>query len=114
ARQTAGARSDGGFVARQHEGSGGFRRNGTREQVTLAVFTPEHREMIEVRLRFYALGYDVEAQIVGQVHDGADDLGRFALRAHLTHERAIDLQCIEREPVHVAQRRVTCPEVVDG
>src|SRR6476620_7994831 len=105
--------SGGALVSSQGQRSRGRGGDGHREEIALAVVTPERRQMIELRLRLDAFRDHVETQIVRQIHDGADDLGTLTLCPHLAHERPIDLQRIEGKAVHVAERGVAGPEVVD-
>jgi hypothetical protein len=49
---------------------------------------------------------------VGQRHHRVDDVRVVGVVAHGAHERAVDLEHVEREAMQVAERRIARPEVI--
>lgn len=64
--------------------------------------------------RFRSFGDDVHAQVLRQIKDGLDNAVSFRLSLKGVDERAVNLERIERKLMQVAQRRITCPELVDA
>lgn len=60
-----------------------------------------------------SLGNRGHAERVSQLHDGLDERSPGAI-LDLLDERTVDLQRVDRELLQSGERRVTCPEVVDG
>src|SRR4029078_7551260 len=46
--------------------------------------------------------------------DGLQELGIFAFFADTINERTVYFQRVERQPVKVAERRITCTEIVNA
>src|SRR4051794_30444319 len=84
-----------------------------REQVALGELATELPHPAELLLGLHPLGHHTGTQSAGHLGDRGDDGGVAAVAAQLGHERAVDLEEREREALHVAERRVAGPEVVE-
>ena len=84
-----------------------------REVVALGEVAAERLEVAPGVLGLDALGDDAQAEVVGEVDRGAHDRGVGGVDGHLDHERLVDLDHVDREPLEVGQRRVAGAEVVD-
>ena len=88
-------------------------RDGLREIEPLnavAAFCTQERELLG---RLDALGDDLEIERVRHRDHGADDRRVFGLVREIGHERAVDLDRVEREPPQIAERRIAGAEIVD-
>src|SRR6185437_492672 len=86
-------------------------RNGAGEVVALGEVAAERDHLFELGLGLDSLRHHARLERTGHLHHGADD-HRVAL-AELGHERAVELEELEREVLHVAERRVAGAEVVE-
>src|ERR1041384_5753788 len=84
------------------------------EQEALRVFAPERAQARELTLGLDALRNDAHAERAGHADDRLDDRAvAVAVLAEAHHERAVDLQAVERVALEIPQRRVAGAEVVE-
>ena len=88
-------------------------RPGRAAEVTLERVAPELVEARELRRSFDALGDDAQLERAGEADDCAHDGFAAVVLVESLHERAVDLEHLDREGLEVRQRRVTRAEVVD-
>ena len=76
---------------------------------------PRRRSSASCAARLDAFGDRLQAERVGEAHDGGDDgaVVRVAASVEAVDEGAVDLQQVDREAPQVAERRVAGAEVVD-
>src|SRR3954462_11146299 len=77
----------------------GGRAHGLREEVALPEVAAEVAQLRELRDSLDALGYDVHAEAARERDDGTDYLRVLSVVRHLRDERAVNLQCVNREAV---------------
>src|SRR4051794_14972820 len=99
------------FAARRRNPSG-RRRAGAREVEALAVFRAQLAEARELLLRLDALGDDFHTERLRHAQHGAHDRAVALVLPQPAHERAVDLDDVEREALEISERRVAGPEVV--
>jgi len=63
---------------------------------------------------FDAFSDDVHAHVLGQRNDRADDFDVLGSFADAAHERAINLQSINREAMQIPERGITGAKIVDA
>ena len=68
----------------------------------------------ELRFGFDALGDYLLFEALGEQYDRLQDLGILAVLADCDHERAVDLERIERQSVEIAQARIAGAKIVDA
>src|SRR5690242_2804890 len=88
-----------------------LRRHGAGQVEALGQVAAELRDLLELGLCLDALGHHACVQRARHLHHRADDHG--VALAQLGHERAVELQELEREVLHIAERRVAGAEVVE-
>ena len=93
--------ADDNFIAREQ--AAGFRRvHGLADERSQSEFAPALIEIAHVRVRVGALRDDLHSEIVREHHDRTQDDRAFALVVG-AHERLIDLERIEREPLQILE-----------
>ena len=90
------------------------RLEGLGEQVAERLVALELAQNRELCLRLDALGDDGQPEGVGEVDDGGHDRRRRPVGRQPGHERPVDLQDVERQPLEVGELRPTGAEVVDA
>src|SRR5438105_15801035 len=85
-----------------------------REEEPLNETAPEPVQGGRLGGRLDALGDHLDAEISSEQQDGLDDPPVLLVRAHRPDEARIDLEKVDREPVQIAERAVSGPEVVDA
>src|SRR4051794_41585259 len=101
-------------VARCDEPVRGLLGERLGEKITLRVFTSERRQLPQLTHGLHALGHDFDAEVVRERHDRLYELTVFVARIKRRHERAIDLQRVDRKRDEIRKRRVAGAEVVDA
>ena len=79
------------------------RPHGWTEVVALSEIAAEARQDLERGPILHALGNDAQAQVVSHVDDGPDDRPRTRIGSHVSHERAVDFQLVDRQVLEVSQ-----------
>ena len=69
---------------------------------------------MELRFGFYAFGDDLLFKVLGEGNDRLQDLGILTFFTDAVYERAVDLQRIERQPVQIAEARISGTEIVNA
>src|SRR5438067_10763576 len=83
------------------------------EQEPLPQMAAEIAQRVPLHLRLDAFGDDIEPKGVPKAHDRLRH-GRRSDRWQGFHERAVDLELVDRQRLDAAQRRVPRAEIVDG
>ena len=65
-------------------------------------------------LGFHTLGDDFHPQAVRHADHRDGESGVRRVGGDVAHERAVDLQGVDREPLQIADRRIAGSEIVDG
>ncbi|HEX4979523.1 MAG TPA: hypothetical protein VFV35_05615, partial [Acidimicrobiales bacterium] len=81
-------------------------RAGRREVGALGAVAADGDEVVELVLRFDALGDDGHTQGVAQLNDGDDDRQPRAADGQTLHERLVKLDEVEREHAQIRQRGI--------
>src|SRR3990172_6063643 len=81
------------------------------EVVPLPQLAPQLAQNVHLRLALDSLCDRRHAQALAEPDDRADDLRVLLGIAEHVHERTVDLEDVDREPVEVAERRETGAEV---
>src|SRR5947209_13784026 len=102
---------DRGF--RAQPGEQVVRREGLREEMALRRRTAEHLQDAELLFVLDAFGDDVQAEIGAEVDQRGDDHAAVDAGLQLAHERAVDLDALDRQPLEVRERGVAGAEVVE-
>ena len=89
-------------------------RHGAREQEALREVAAELAQRGQLRLGLDALGHRDEAEGVRQADDVRRDRGIARIVLGALHERAVDLDHVDREAPQLPERREAGAEVVDG
>src|SRR4051812_38211672 len=79
------------------EGGEGIAVQRAREQVALHRVAAQLAQALELDLALDALGHHLQTQRAGDLDDGRDDRRVLVLGAYPGHERAVDLDHVERE-----------------
>ena len=87
-------------------------RQRTREEEALGVRAPEALQLARLHVALDSFGDHAGVERSGQRQDALDD-GRTVGEQQALHERAVDLERVDRKLVQVAQRRIAGPEVVE-
>ena len=74
---------------------------------------PERPELDHLLLRLDALGDARQTEAVREARDRGDDRAVLGVHRHALHERTIDLDHVDRELAHEAERREARAEVVE-
>src|SRR5262249_41652988 len=82
------------------------------DREALREFAAQLEELDRIRVSLGAFRHNVHPEIVRQRDDGAQDHRPLAL-ARGAHERLIDLDRVEREPLQIAERGMAGAEVVE-
>ena len=99
-------------AARPQETGRGRRGHGSGEEIALPEVAAGGAQPVGLRAGLDTLGDDADPQAVGERDDGIDDRAvRHFVEAE--HERAVDLEHVERQVLEVGERRVARPEVVE-
>src|SRR5687768_16519449 len=85
---------------------------GTREQISLGVWTIERAQMLRLLGRLDAFRNHTHPELPREIDDASNDWGVVVDAADAADEGLIDLQRVEAVPVQVTERRESCPEVV--
>src|SRR5438105_4596912 len=80
--------------------------------VSLRKIAAQRKQPTTRHLVLQAFGDDVQTEVVRQVDDRADDNRMVVVRQQVADERTVDLQLIHRQLLQVAERGITCAEVV--
>src|SRR5258708_5577210 len=67
------------------------------EEETLRVFASESRQAPQLADGLHSLGHHFDAEVVGERHDGLHELAVLVARIERGHERAVDLQRVDRK-----------------
>ena len=86
---------------------------GLRDVEALRLVATEVAEPVERLSVLHALRDDTEPEVATQLDGGPDDREVVGPDEHVRHERAVDLEFLDRQPLQVGQRGEPCPEVVD-
>ena len=89
----------------------GFER--LRDVEALRLVAAEVTEPVERLPVLDAFGDDPETEVAAQLHGGPDDREVLDPVEHVRHERAVDLELLDRQPLQVGERGEPGPEVVD-
>ena len=79
----------------------------------MAHFTAKVLQERQLGLLFDALGNQRNPKCLAEQGNNLNQLGVIIVRVNLGHERAIDLNQIEREVLQVSERRIAGPEVIE-
>src|SRR5205814_8111561 len=90
------------------------RRHRPPEVVTLAALTAEGAQSAHLVCRLDPFGGDAEAERRREGKGRLDDRGIGPRLAELGHERAVDLELLDREALEVLERREAGPKVIDS
>ena len=82
--------------------------------VALAEFASKSAELLGLLSGLNAFGRHAQFQGLSKGNDAANDGGVLAVSAEFGHERAVDLDHVDRETIQVRQRRVACPKTIDS
>ena len=82
------------------------------KQVALAKAATHLLQERELFFSFDALRDHIHSQNSGQFNDGLHNLEGLFTVAHALDKGAVDLEHVEWELVEIAERAITCPEVV--
>ena len=88
-------------------------RNRPAEQVALGVAAPGRAQQRELLHRFDALRDRAHAEAAAERDHAADDRGAIGAVVHFRHERAVDLDLVERKHLEIAERGIPGPEIVE-
>src|SRR5262245_13085631 len=89
------------------------RRHRLADLIALGVLTAEIREPVEHLGRLHALGDHAQAELMRKLDRRTDN--RLVLRLlHAHHERLVDLELVDREPLELRKGGLARTEVVDG
>src|SRR5690606_32343777 len=88
------------------QGGGLVRRHRSAEVEALRLVAAQVAEEAQLALVLHALGDHLQAEVVGQGDDGADDGGVMLVAADTADETGVDLELVDRQPRQVGQRRV--------
>ena len=97
----------------REQGSDALGLGGRAREVTLQQGTSEGTQLECLLLRLDTLGHALEAEAVRQAGDRGDDGAVLRVHRHALHERTVDLDHVDRELAHVAERREPGAEVVE-
>src|SRR5256885_298105 len=70
-------------------------------------------EELQLLLRLDAFGDDLEPELAAHRDDGRADRGVIRVPPEIRHERAVDLERLDREMLEVRERGVAGAEIVD-
>ena len=84
------------------------------QEVALAAVATEVGELLPSLEVLDAFGHRLQAEVVTEVDDRADDDGVVGVVVHVQHEGLVDLELVDREVLEVGEGGVTGAEVVDG
>lgn len=85
----------------------------TGEEESLAVFTLQFPQDVELLIGLDTFGNNVQPEVLGQRHDRTDDCNVLFILHHLINERAIDFESVDWEVLQIPQTRVPSSEVID-
>src|SRR6202044_2753108 len=88
-------------------------RNGRREVEALSFRALPGLQELQLIPGLYPLGDHAHVQAPAHIDDGADDAGVVRIAGYVADERLVDLQRIDRKPLHVAQARIARAEIVE-
>lgn len=71
---------------------------------TLGVVAPFIRKLSDLSFSLCTFGGDIDSQIFREIESRADDLRPFDREAEAGDERPVDLECINRKTVQIAER----------
>lgn len=83
------------------------------EQEALQLIAADLAQYLRLMAGFYTFGHHAQTKLMPKIDDRLDD-GKISGRVeHVSHERAVDLQTVERNPVQIAETRVAGAKVVE-
>src|ERR1700691_3186008 len=101
------------FRVHRDQGPGRFPVRWPAKIVALRVLATENLQLGELLSSLHALRDYIDAKIVGQRHNGADDLQTIRVQANPADKGAVDLEGLNLQMLQLAQRGVTSAEIVD-
>src|SRR5690348_8933313 len=85
-----------------------------REVVALAIFAAEFSEALKLLCGLHSFGDDIQAKIVSHRKNCSGNFHALTpLPIHAADKRTIDLECVQRETMEIAERGVSRSEVID-
>jgi hypothetical protein len=82
--------------------------------IALAEFAADFAQPFQSLGALDAFGDDALAQRIAKLHHGAHDLGVARVAIEFAHERAVDLQAVDRKRRKITERRIPGAEVIPG
>src|SRR5215470_15689324 len=88
-------------------------RHGLGEIEALHLVAAFEAQELHLLARLHAFGDHLELQAVPEADDGAHDHRVVGIGGQIAHEALVDLQPVDRELLHVSERRIAGAEIVD-